>query len=209
MNVDLVPPVGSTTTNPSANGNGWINSSPVTVNLSATDSGSGVQQFRYWINGGQVTVVPGSSASTQISGEGMNSANLGVLDNAGNISSLVSQPVNLDLTVSVSASPSSIWPPNGKMVPVKVSGTIMDNLSGVNPSTAAFAVVDEYGSVHPSGPVTLGPGGRYSFTVSLQASRNGNDTDGRQYMISVSAKDFAGNRGSAATTVSVPYAQGH
>lgn len=212
VNVDLVPPVGSITTNPSANGNGWINSSPVTVNLSATDSGSGVQQLRYWINGGQVTVVAGSSASTQISGEGMNSANLRVLDNAGNISSLVSQPVNIDLTppaVSVSASPSSIWPPNGKMVAVTVSGTITDNLSGVNPSTAAFAVVDEYGRVHPSGPVTLGPGGSYSFTVSLQASRNGNDTDGRQYMISVSAKDFAGNRGSAATTVTVPYAQGH
>ena len=212
VNVDLVPPVGSITTNPSANGNGWINSSPVTVNLSATDSGSGVQQLRYWINGGQVTVVAGSSASTQISGEGMNSANLRVLDNAGNISSLVSQPVNIDLTppaVSVSASPSSIWPPNGKMVPVTVSGTITDNLSGVNPSTAAFAVVDEYGRVHPSGPVTLGPGGSYSFTVSLQASRNGNDTDGRQYMISVSAKDFAGNRGSAATTVTVPHAQGH
>ena len=142
----------------------------------------------------------------------MNSANLRVLDNAGNISSLVSQPVNIDLTppaVSVSASPSSIWPPNGKMVPVKVSGTITDNLSGVNPSTAAFAVVDEYGSVHPSGTVTLGPGGSYSLTVSLQASRNGNDKDGRQYMIRVSAKDFAGNRGSAATTASVPYAQGH
>jgi len=212
VNVDLVPPVGSITTNPSANGSGWINSSPVTVNLSATDSGSGVQQLRYWINGGQVTVVPGSSASTQISGEGMNSANLRVLDNAGNISSLVSHPVNIDLTppaVSVSASPSSIWPPNGKMVPVTVSGTITDNLSGVNPSTAAFAVVDEYGSVHPSGTVTLGPGGSYSFTVSLQASRNGNDPDGRQYMISVSAKYFACNRGSTATTVTVPHAQGH
>jgi hypothetical protein len=212
VNVDLVPPVGSITTNPSPNGNGWINSSPVTVNLSGTDSGSGVQQLRYWINKGQVTVVAGSSASTQISGEGTNSVNLRVLDNAGNISSLVSQPVNIDLTapaVNVSASPSSIWPPNGRMVPVTVSGTITDNLSGVNSSTAAFAVVDEYGSVRPSGPVTLGPGGNYSFTVSLQASRNGNDKDGRQYVITVSAKDFAGNVGSAATTVTVPHDQGH
>jgi glycosidase len=212
VNVDLVPPVGSITTNPSANGNGWINSSPVTVNLSATDSGSGVQQLRYWINNGQVTVVVGISASTQISGEGTNSVNLRVLDNAGNISSLVSQPVNIDLTppaVNVSASPSSIWPPNGRMVSVAVSGTITDNLSGVNPSTAAFAVVDEYGSIHPSGPVTLGPGGNYSFTVSLQASRNENDKDGRQYVITVNAKDFAGNVGSATTTVTVPHDQGH
>ena len=42
------------------------------------------------------------------------------------------------------------------MIPVTVSGTITDNLSGVNPSSAAFAVHDEYGLVQPSGPVTLG-----------------------------------------------------
>ena len=210
--VDLVPPVGSITTNPSANGNGWINSSPVTVNLGATDSGSGVQQLRYWINNGPVTVVAGSSASTQISGESTNSVSLRALDNAGNISSLVRQSVNIDLTppgVTVTASPSSLWPPNGKMVPVTVSGRITDNLSGVNPSTVAFIVVDEYGSVQPSGPVTLGSGGSYSFTVSLQASRNGNDMDGRQYVITVSAKDFAGNLGSAATVVTVPHDRGH
>jgi len=208
VNVDLIPPVGSITTNPSANGNGWINSNPVTVNLSGTDSGSGVQQLRYWINNGQVTALAGSSASTQISGEGTNSVNLRALDNAGNISSLVSQSVNIDLTppaVNVSASPSSIWPPNGKMVPVTVSGKITDNLSGVDPSTAAFAVVDEYGRVNPSGPVNVGPGGTYTFTVSLQASRNANDKDGRQYVITVRAKDLAGNPGSAATTVTVPH----
>ena len=137
VNVDLVPPMGSITTNPSANGNGWINSSPVTVNLSATDSGSGVEQLRYWINNGPVTVAAGSSASTQISGEGTNSVNLRALDNAGNISSLVNQAVNIDLTapaVSVSACPSSLWPPNGKMVPVTVSGAITDNLSGSTPA---------------------------------------------------------------------------
>ncbi|HEV2395335.1 MAG TPA: alpha-amylase family glycosyl hydrolase [Candidatus Sulfotelmatobacter sp.] len=210
VSVDLVAPVGSITTNPTANGNGWINASPVTVSLSATDSGSGVQQLRYWINNGAVTVVAGSSASTQISGQGTNSVGLRALDNAGNISSLVSQPVNIDLTppsASVSASPSSLWPPNGKMVSVTVSGAITDSLSGVNPSTAAFSVVDEYGTVQPNGPVTLGSGGSYAFTVSLQASRNGNDMDGRQYTITVSAQDFAGNVGSAATVVTVPHDQ--
>ncbi len=212
VNVDLVPPIASITTTPTANGNGWINSSPVTVNLSATDSGSGVEQLRYWINNGQVTVVAGSSASTQISGEGTNTVGLRALDNAGNISALVTAAVNIDLTppvVSVSASPSSLWPPNGKMVPVTVFGTITDNLSGVDPSTAAFKVVDEYGSVQPSGSVTLGSGGSYSFTISLQASRNGTDKNGRLYTITVSARDLAGNLGSAATTVTVPHDQGN
>jgi glycosidase len=212
VNVDLVPPIASITTTPSANGNGWINSSPVTVNLSATDSGSGVKQLRYWIDNGQLTVAVGGSASTQISGQSTNSVGLRALDNAGNISSLVTAAVNIDLTppaVSMLAEPSSLWPPNGKMVPVTVSGTITDGLSGVNPSTAAFRVLDEYGDIQPSGPVSLGSGESYSFTVLLQASRNGSDRNGRQYKIIVSANDFAGNLGSAVTTVIVPQDQGH
>ena len=212
VNVDLVPPIASITTTPPANGNGWLNTSPVTVNLSATDSGSGVEQLRYWVDNGPVTVVAGSGGATQISGQGTNSVGLRALDNAGNISSLASLAVNIDLTppaVSVSANPSSLWPANGKMVPVTISGTMTDNLSGVDSSTAAFNVVDEYGSIQPSGPVSLGAGGSYSFTVSLKASRNGNDQDGRHYTITVSAQDLAGNPGSAATSVIVPHDQGH
>jgi hypothetical protein len=120
--------------------------------------------------------------------------------------------VNIDLTppaVNVSARPTSLWPAKGNMVLVTVAGSITDNLSGVNPSTAAFTVVDEYGSVQPSGRVTVGVGGGYSFTISLQASRLDSDMDGRQYAITVSANDFAGNQGSASTTVTVPHHQRH
>jgi hypothetical protein len=95
------------------------------------------------------------------------------------------------------------------MVPVTIFGTITDSLSGVNPTTAAFAVVDEYGTVQPHGPVSLGSGGSYSFTIMLQASRNENDLNGRQYTITVSANEYAGNLGSAATIVTVPHDQGH
>ena len=210
VHVDLTPPLASITTNPSANSNGWINSSPVTVNLSATDSGSGVQQLRYWVDNGQVMAAAGSSASTQIGGEGTNSVGLRAVDNAANISALVTAVVNIDLTppaVSVSRNPSTLWPPNGAMVPVTISGRISDSLSGVDLSTAAFAVVDEYGRVQPSGAVTLGSGGSYSFTISLQASRNETDTDGRHYTITVSARDLAGNLGSTSTIVTVPHDQ--
>jgi len=47
------------------------------------------------------------------------------------------------------------------------------------------------------------------FTISLQASRNGNDKDGRHYTITVSAGDFAGNLGVTAAVVIVPHDQGH
>ena len=72
-----------------------------------------------------------------------------------------------------------------------------------------MAVTDKDGLVQPSGKVTLASNGSYSFTIQLQASQNGNDKDGRQYTITVSAQDNAGNTGSAATDVTVPHDQGH
>lgn len=114
-------------------------------------------------------------------------------------------------TIAVGATPSSLWPPNGKLVTVTVSGTIKDEAggSGVNPGSAAFFVVDEYRQVQPIGSVTLASDGSYSFTVKLQASRDGNDHNGRLYAITVNASDNAGNSASATTNVVVPHDQGH
>lgn len=110
--------------------------------------------------------------------------------------------------ITLSATPKILWPPNGKMVPVTVSGTITDTGSGVNANSAAYSVKDEYGEVQPMGAITLGPGGNYSFTVLLQASRRGSDLDGRRYTITVRAKDNAGNGGSKTRAVIVPHDRG-
>jgi uncharacterized repeat protein (TIGR01451 family) len=112
-------------------------------------------------------------------------------------------------TIAISANPLSLWPPNGKMVPVTVSGTITDTDSGVNLSGGSLAVTDEYCTVQPADPLTINPDGTYLFTVNLEASRKGSDKDGRQYTISVFAKDNAGNLGSSSIVVSVPHDQGH
>jgi hypothetical protein len=109
--------------------------------------------------------------------------------------------------ITLSTSPKSLWPPNGKMVPVTVSGTITD--TGCTVTTAAYAVTDEYGEVQPTGPVTLGPGGAYSFTLLLQSSRLGTDLDGRLYTITVSASNNAGKTVSQAGAVIVPHHQGN
>src|ERR1035437_5607821 len=78
--------------------------------------------------------------------------------------------------ILASASPSTLWPANGKMVSVTVSGKITDNElggTGINLSTAVFTVIDKYGQLQPKGVVSLNPDGSFSFTISLQASRNG------------------------------------
>jgi hypothetical protein len=108
--------------------------------------------------------------------------------------------------ITVSANPTTLSPPNGRLVPVTVSGTIIDESdgSGVQADSAAYQVMDEYSQVQPSGSVTLGMNSQYTFTVALQASRRGNDPDGRHYTIAVSARDNAGNLDRALATVTVP-----
>jgi virginiamycin B lyase len=111
--------------------------------------------------------------------------------------------------ITLFASQKILWPPSGKIVPVTVFGTISDSGSGVNANSAAYSVNDEYGEVQPMGAITLGPGGNYSFTVLLEASRQGSDLDGRRYTVTVRAKDNVGNGGSKATVVTVPHDQRH
>jgi hypothetical protein len=96
---------------------------------------------------------------------------------------------------------------NSKLVPVTVSGRITDDGSGVDPDTATYEVMDDSGLIHLSGLVSVGSDGRYAFTIPLQASRRGDDPDGRQYTIIVSATDTAGNEESATTDVTVPHDQ--
>jgi probable HAF family extracellular repeat protein len=112
-------------------------------------------------------------------------------------------------TMAVSASPATLWPPNGKLVAVTVSGVISDEPggSGVDQGAAAFEVVDEYGRIQLRGGLTVDTDGQYAFTVALEASRSGKDRDGRHYVITVNATDNAGNRGSASTTVTVVHDQ--
>jgi hypothetical protein len=108
--------------------------------------------------------------------------------------------------INVIATPKTLSPPNGKMVSITILGTIKDAESGVNASTAAYAVTDEYGLIQPSGQITTldATNGSYAFRIQLQASRNGNDKDGRQYTITISAQDNEGNQGSNSTIVTVP-----
>jgi hypothetical protein len=110
-------------------------------------------------------------------------------------------------TVTATADKTQLWPPTGLAVPVVVSGKITDNtgVSGVNPATAGYTVVDEYGQNQPAGAITLAADGSYSFTVNLPASRKDTDLNGRTFTITVSTKDKAGNQGSKSVVVTVPH----
>jgi hypothetical protein len=108
-------------------------------------------------------------------------------------------------SITVSVSQATLWPANGKMVAETVTGRVTDVLSGVDPASVAFDVVDYYGRIRPTGPVILDPDGRFTFSVSLEASRLGQDSAGRTYRVIVSAADRAGNSASASAVVNVPH----
>jgi len=108
-------------------------------------------------------------------------------------------------TITLSVSPKILKPPDGRLVPIVISGTIGDIGSGLNASSLEYAVTDEYGEVQPFGKIPLGSNGSYSITVLLRAGRRNSDLDGRHYTIRVSARDNNGNKAARFSRVIVPH----
>jgi hypothetical protein len=72
----------------------------VLVKITASDTGSGVRQILYWVDGGPVSSAAGSTATVSVTGAGAHTVGVRVLDNAGNISQQYTQPLNIDLSTA-------------------------------------------------------------------------------------------------------------
>ncbi len=107
--------------------------------------------------------------------------------------------------ITVAPAPTNLWPPNGRTIPVSLSGKITASGCSLNPTSARYVVQDEYGQVQPQGSIAIGNDGTFSFNVQLLASRRGDDRNGRKYTITISAQTPAGAIGSATTVVTVPH----
>jgi len=110
----------------------------------------------------------------------------------------------------VLASPDVLWPPNHKMVEVLVSGSVIDDGSGLE--EVWLVVEDEYGELnYEFYEITevLDENGNFEFPLKLIAWRDGDDLDGRHYTIGVCAIDKAENEAnSEPIEVIVPHDQG-
>ncbi len=114
----------------------------------------------------------------------------GVTDSNISSFSTISGNANYDFTppvISADINPKSIWPPNGKLVNVNIKGTINDQ----NPYLYKILVEDEYGQVEPT--LTIYHQSTINQTIKLEASRKGDDKDGRKYTIKIIAVDLSGN----------------
>ncbi|HEY3885794.1 MAG TPA: hypothetical protein VGL62_11335, partial [Vicinamibacterales bacterium] len=180
-----------------------------TLTATDQDAANDVAATYYTIDGGPQQTYSGPFT---VSGDGVHQITFWSVDKEGDVEAANSRTIKIDTTaptVAVSASLTSLWPPNNKFVSDVISGTALDATSMINPAAVSFRVIDSYGVVQPSGSVTVNANGSYSFVVSLEASRQGTDLGGRQYIIIVMASDLAGNTSTASVTVTVPHDQGH
>ncbi len=105
-------------------------------------------------------------------------------------------------TISFDVNPKTIWSPNNKMVDVNIVGTITDE----NPYLTTILVEDEYDLVEPK--VIIENQTSINQVLKLEASRRGDDKDGRKYTVKILVTDLAGNTSLSTTEVTVPHDQG-
>ena len=104
---------------------------------------------------------------------------------------------------SVSASPTSLGPPNHKMTPVAVSARVSDNCSA---ATWSVTDISSNEPANGTGDGDTAPDWTIAGAhgVTLRAERAGTGS-GRTYTITITAKDAAGNTSTGTTTVAVPH----
>jgi hypothetical protein len=150
-----------------------------------------------------VSCTPASGATFAV---GVTTVSCTASDSSGNVTG-GSFTVTVDgtpPTVTGAATPGVlIWSPNKIMVPVTISGTA----TGAGVTSISYSVTDEYRKIQPSGTVAVAADGRFSFVVSLEAFRNGNDMDGRFYTILLTAQDSFGRTATTTVVVRVPHDQ--
>jgi hypothetical protein len=208
LNPETVAPVTTLTASPAApdGSNGWYVTTP-TITLSATDSCSGVVSTEYSVNNG-ATWQPYVSP-INITQEGTTTILFRSTDRAGNTEIAGSRTFMVDLTdpsVQITANPSRIWPPNGEMTNITLSGSGADAVSGL--SQVSYVVTDEYGTALSIGTRSLtGNSANWTESIALEASRNGDDLDGRLYTIVATITDIAGRTSTATTSVTVLHDQ--
>jgi hypothetical protein len=205
IKIDKTPPTITGSLDRPPDRNGWY-ASDVTARFACTDPLSKPEAGADTVSG-----IASCPADVVLSTEGANQSVTGqTIDRADNTGSTTITNINIDKTGPVirgTASTTSLWPPNGQVVPVTISGTITDALSGVDPSTVKYSVTDDYNRIEPKGPIVLSSTGAFSLNLQLEARRQGNDKNGRVYSVCLKAKDLAGHASQVTLKIKVPHDQ--
>src|SRR4051794_13151794 len=105
---------------------------PVTVSLAAAEENvpSSSLTTQYRVNDGPLT----TGNQFVVSREGTDTVQYFSMDSAGNVEPTQTLTIRIDSTapmLSVRATPTTLWPPNHKLIAVTVTGRVGDDVSGV------------------------------------------------------------------------------
>jgi murein DD-endopeptidase MepM/ murein hydrolase activator NlpD len=194
IKLDKTPPQSKVYISGSRGQENWYRSS-VSLELSGSDEVSGYGGSFYSLDGGE-SFSEYTETIFFVDEETYEVAYYSV-DIAGNKETEKVLVFNIDKTapvVTLSVDPDMLWPPNGKMVSVRIGGSVTEE----NLFATVFGASDEYGEVEPAVS-------NFGQTIKLQARRNGNDPDGRVYAVRAVSEDLAGNEGSSEAKIVVPH----
>jgi hypothetical protein len=203
---DDAPPTTQASVSPAAGPSGW-HQGPVTVALSATDEGSGVQEIHYSLQGAETgeATVTGSTATVRVSAEGTTTLTFFARDAAGNIEAPKSLVIRIDSTapgLTCQASPNVLWPANHKLVPIQVTIHGEDGASGTSGSPELVSVRSS--EPDSSNDIQGWDIGTADVAGLLRAERAGNGP-GRTYTLTYQVSDQAGNTARCEAVVLVPH----
>lgn len=143
---------------------------------------------------------------------GVNTLALTATDSEGHVatceSTITVEDTIAPVITKTSVNPEVLWPPNHKMVPVKVRALVEDACGA-----ASWKIVEVRSNqaVDAKGSGNTSPDWRITgnHTVLLRAERSGKDKGGRVYTIVIQATDEAGNKSERTRVkVTVPHDQG-
>lgn len=103
--------------------------------------------------------------------------------------------------IEISASPEELWPPNNKPVDVAIYGSVIDDVSGVNKNSLKLTINNE------EKEFSIDDFGNFNFIAPLIAKRSGQEKQGYEYKIELSAEDNFGNAAASSSIVLVPHDQ--
>ena len=149
--LDSIAPVTAATHTPAPNAAGW-NNTAASLQLFATDGGSGVQDVRYTINGGAAVITPGTAATLAFGTDGQYSVSYFALDHAGNAEAAKSAAVWVDMTAPVVTFAGNVEYSLDQTVTLTCTAT--DNLSGVVGTPCASALIAKKAWELPLGTTT-------------------------------------------------------
>ncbi|HKP70021.1 MAG TPA: family 10 glycosylhydrolase [Pyrinomonadaceae bacterium] len=200
------PPTTTATVAPSSpdGANGWYVTSP-TLTLDGVAGCATLDRTEYSLDGGATWLV--YSSPIAIMQEGMVTVLFRSVDSSGTTEPEQSRTFKVDLTAPTAAltsNPGTIFPPSGEMTNVALDGNGADAGSGL--SQVSYVVTDEYGMLFSINDRPLsGSSANWLESLAIEASRRGNDRDGRLYTVVATVTDVAGRTSTATATVVVTH----